>query len=187
MVPIKDRIINAFVQLAPKRGIYRMSMDELAAEAGISKRTVYRYFRSKDEIIEVALETLLQKITTYVNKTIEEAETSEEALRVVLKTGLNAAQNYITFLVMEDMRTHYPHIWKKIDEFRIRNAVMIVDKLYGKGGQKEFRDINPLIIAEVVKASIQAVLTPDFILRNNLTSEETLKQLLFIFKNGFLN
>ncbi len=163
-----------------------MSMDELAAEAGMSKRTVYRYFRSKDEIIEATVEKLLHQASTYVIKTVEEAATSEEALTKLLNAFMDLSHKYITYQLMEDMSSHYPHIWRKIDEFRAKNAVLIVKSMYKKGAGKEFREINPLIAAEVVKTSIQAVLNPDFILQNNLTSEETIKQLLAIFKNGFL-
>ncbi len=186
MFPIKDRIIDALFRLAPKKGIYHLSMDELAAEAGMSKRTVYRYFRSKDEIIEATVEKLLHQVSTYVIKTVEETETPEEALTKLLNAFLNISHKYITYQLMEDMSSRYPHIWRKIDEFRAKNAVLIVTSMYKKGEGKEFRDINPLITAEVVKASIQAILNPDFILRNNLTSEEVIKQLLSIFKNGFL-
>lgn len=185
MLFIKDRIINAFFQLVPKRGIYRLSMDEIAAGAGISKRTVYRYFEGKDELIETAVDRMLNMVTSYIRNIVKEADTCDEALTKLMNNFLNIVPKYINSQIMEDMRTHYPHVWKKIEEHRAKNAVFIVNSLYEKNGLNELT-INPLIAAEVVKASIQAVLNPDFILRNNLTSEETLKQLLTIFKKGFL-
>ncbi len=127
-------------------------MDELAAdvnaEAEMSKRTVYRYFRSKDEIIEATVEKLLHQASTYVIKTVEEAETSEEALTKLLNAFLDLSHKYITYQLMEDMSSHYPHIWRKIDEFRAKNAVLIVKSMYKKGAGKEFREINPLIAVE---------------------------------------
>lgn len=184
---IKNRIINSFILLAPKKGIYRLSMDDLAAEAGISKRTVYRYFSSKDELIEAAVDKIINEVSSYIINIIKESNTSDEALTKLLNSFLNIASKYINSQLMEDMRTHYPHVWRRIDESRARHAVLIVNSLYKKNEQSDLKIINPLIAAEVVKASIQAVLTPDFILRNNLTSEDTLKQLITIFKTGFLH
>jgi AcrR family transcriptional regulator len=45
-----------------RQGFHATSMDEVIAETGMSSSSVYRYFRSKDELIDAAVEEALSRI-----------------------------------------------------------------------------------------------------------------------------
>jgi AcrR family transcriptional regulator len=47
----RERIIGAAQQLFREQGINRTGMDQLCAEAGVSKRTAYQHFAGKDELV----------------------------------------------------------------------------------------------------------------------------------------
>ena len=49
------RILDAAYGLFWRQGFLRVSMDEIAARAGITKRALYQHFRSKDDLIAAAL------------------------------------------------------------------------------------------------------------------------------------
>jgi AcrR family transcriptional regulator len=46
----KERVLNAATDLFAERGFHRTEMDEIARRAGISKGSLYNYFKSKDEL-----------------------------------------------------------------------------------------------------------------------------------------
>ena len=50
------RILNAAYDLFWRQGFLRVSMDEIAARAKITKRAMYQHFRSKDDLMAAALE-----------------------------------------------------------------------------------------------------------------------------------
>ena len=52
----RQRILDAAYGLFWRQGFLRVSMDEIAARAGITKRTLYQHFRSKDDLMAAALE-----------------------------------------------------------------------------------------------------------------------------------
>jgi AcrR family transcriptional regulator len=54
--PMKERILETADRLFYLRGIRAVGVDTIAAEVGISKRTLYNHFPSKDELIEAYLE-----------------------------------------------------------------------------------------------------------------------------------
>lgn len=54
-VPTRDRIVAAANRLFYREGIRAVSVDAVAAEAGITKRSLYYHFKSKDELIEAYL------------------------------------------------------------------------------------------------------------------------------------
>jgi AcrR family transcriptional regulator len=51
----RERILDAAYGLFWRQGFLRVSIDEIAARAGITKRTLYQHFRSKDDLIAAAL------------------------------------------------------------------------------------------------------------------------------------
>ena len=46
----RETILNAAYSLFRKEGFTRVSMDAIAERAGVTKRTVYYHFKSKDDI-----------------------------------------------------------------------------------------------------------------------------------------
>ena len=50
----KEKVIETARELFSKYG-YRISMDELAKEANVTKKTIYSYFKDKDELIKYFL------------------------------------------------------------------------------------------------------------------------------------
>jgi AcrR family transcriptional regulator len=55
-MPMKDRILATADRLFYQQGIRAIGVDTIAAEAGISKRTLYNHFPSKDVLIAAYLE-----------------------------------------------------------------------------------------------------------------------------------
>lgn len=56
-VPTRERIIEAAGRLFHAEGIRAVSVDAVAEKAGLTKRTLYYHFRSKDDLIAAYLET----------------------------------------------------------------------------------------------------------------------------------
>jgi AcrR family transcriptional regulator len=52
----RDRIVKAAAKLFYGGGIQTVSMDRVAEKAGVTKRTLYYHFRSKDDLIAASLE-----------------------------------------------------------------------------------------------------------------------------------
>jgi AcrR family transcriptional regulator len=51
----RQRALDAAYGLFWRQGFLRVSMDDIAARAGITKRALYQHFRSKDDLIAAAL------------------------------------------------------------------------------------------------------------------------------------
>ncbi|WP_424975169.1 TetR/AcrR family transcriptional regulator [Dinoroseobacter sp. S124A] len=54
--PTINRILTAAFRLFFRRGYSRVSMDEIASEAGVTKRTLYNHFASKDALIGAVMD-----------------------------------------------------------------------------------------------------------------------------------
>jgi AcrR family transcriptional regulator len=52
----RDKILDSAYRLFYRHGFARVGVDEIAAAAGITKRTLYYHFKSKDELLATVLE-----------------------------------------------------------------------------------------------------------------------------------
>ena len=64
----QDQIIEAARQLFYKYGFKKVSMDEIAREAGVTKRTIYMYFSSKEELLKYFIEEELKNMKQIVEE-----------------------------------------------------------------------------------------------------------------------
>jgi AcrR family transcriptional regulator len=58
----KDQILNAAEQVFTRKGLDQTRMDDIAVETGLSKGTLYLYFKSKDDLIIAILDRIFQSI-----------------------------------------------------------------------------------------------------------------------------
>jgi AcrR family transcriptional regulator len=70
----KDRILDAANRLFYSEGIRAVSVDSIAEKAGITKKTVYYHFKSKDDLIKAYLMSRDQPNLTLFKKWFDEAE-----------------------------------------------------------------------------------------------------------------
>jgi AcrR family transcriptional regulator len=183
---MREKVISAFMELTPVKGFYNVSVDELADKAGISKRTIYRYFRSKDEIIEAVIDCFMENMSREIEKIIETNKTPDEIFAQILDNFYRMGRPIINNMVFQDLRQHYPNYWKKIDEFRMKKAEKLIEVFIDSANKDYTREINPKVVTAAVLASIHAVLNPEFILSNGLSFNEAIEQLLEFFKHGFI-
>jgi AcrR family transcriptional regulator len=72
--PTRERIIQAASALFYNEGIRRVSVDEVAARAGLTKRTLYYHFRSKDDLVAAYLAARDQPNLALFRKWFTEAD-----------------------------------------------------------------------------------------------------------------
>jgi AcrR family transcriptional regulator len=73
-VPTRERIIAAASKLFYAEGIGRVSMDAVAERAGVTKRTLYYHFRSKDDLVAAYLDGRDQPNLALFQRWFEAAE-----------------------------------------------------------------------------------------------------------------
>lgn len=174
---IRDRILNACQELARIQGFYSMTMDELAERAGVSKRTLYRYFRSKEEVIEATLDQFMNEMATEADRLLAGNEQPREMVKKLMSMLVTRGQFLTGPSALSDLGKQYPHLWRKLEEFRAERIRGTFGELGRRNNSGTIGEQDSRIAVAVVMASIQAVLNPQFILENNLKFEDAIEQL----------
>lgn len=136
---VTERIIVESGTLFSKYGIRSMTMDALAEEMGISKRTIYERFKDKD--------TLLMEVIKYFNmqkaeenhRIIEESENAIAALfRIIKKTVQQIEQ--VNPIFFHDFRKYHAKIFREFsDPGALRDYSVTLNLLETGVKQKVFR------------------------------------------------
>ena len=56
----RDQLIDTALTLFYRDGFHATGIDRILAESGVAKMTLYKHFKSKDELIEAALQTRME-------------------------------------------------------------------------------------------------------------------------------
>lgn len=80
----RSRVLEASVDIFSKRGYRATSMNEIAAEVGLSKPTLYHYFRSKEAILVRLYEEVMAESLSSARSIVESAPSPLEAVRQLL-------------------------------------------------------------------------------------------------------
>ena len=94
----RDIILDVTEKLIYKSGIAATGMDLLVKTAGVSRKSIYRYFTNKDELVTAALQRRDVRWMHWYRNAVDQAETPADRL-LNLFTVRNSAENAQSALI----------------------------------------------------------------------------------------
>ena len=145
-----ENILKKVAELYSKYGIKSVTMDDVARELGMSKKTLYQYVENKKELVEKVLYYIInQNDCTLKKLTDKKLNAVEELLEVsifITKTiqKYNPSTEY-------DLKKYYPELYKKLNEIRKEKMYDSVIKNIIKGKNEGLyrSDLDEEIIAKM--------------------------------------
>ncbi|MDR2126994.1 MAG: TetR/AcrR family transcriptional regulator [Prevotellaceae bacterium] len=157
-----DKIINIAQELFLLRGIRSVTMDEIAAEAGISKRTLYETFANKEDLLEKLLEHIWAEHRKIVRQIIDRTPSCLVGILNILKYVTEQNKDELTAKSREcffiDLQKFYPKVAKKNKEYLDLYLSFMAKHLEKGLEQKTVRnDLNLNLISTLLVAQIEGL------------------------------
>jgi len=111
----RQRIIEEAAAMFRTYGIRAVTMDMLANQMGISKRTIYEVFKDKDELLKGVLKWMTKKQRILIDKTLSESENVIEAIFKILDIMTEHLRNMSPAFRL-DMKRYHNDLVKKLKE-----------------------------------------------------------------------
>jgi AcrR family transcriptional regulator len=180
---IRIRIVQAAAELFHAKGYRNVTLSELAIRLGISKKTMYVYFTSKEQIAAAVLDRTMDAI----RKRIAERTTmAGDPLQVLSETLRNIKQELVKLspIFLDDIQKYIPEQWQKVETFRAKQLLFIEGLLQDAYQAGLIRDLNPHIAAVLITESILAFIRPDFAAKHGSTPHEIADTIFTLFIEG---
>ncbi|MCX6150782.1 MAG: TetR/AcrR family transcriptional regulator [Ignavibacteriales bacterium] len=182
----KNKILNYAHQKFLTGGFYKVSMDEIASELRMSKKTIYKYFPSKEKLVEEVSLQLRENMRDRVKEIIKSDENAVVKIIGLLRT-VGEVFAKVDERMMVDLQKHLPKIWAGIDEFRTKQINQFFTLIVNQGKKEGFIIDFPIeIIMTIYISSIRAVINPTFVMNNKFTFKEAMEFTFRIILNGIL-
>lgn len=110
---MKDKIIKKATEMFLKLGFKSVTMDDIACEMCISKKTIYKYFHNKEVLIEEGTEVVHQKIHALMDEVVAKNYNAIEEnfeMRKMFKEMFQSFDHSPAY----QLKKHYPEIYDKM-------------------------------------------------------------------------
>lgn len=185
---VRKRIIEAAREEFYKFGFSKVTVDEIASKLGMSKKTIYRLFPSKEDIVcTVIRETMREMETACGNIVGQENVDFVDKLRAMM-THVAVQYSKMGKSLLEDLQKNAPQMWKEIDEFRRKRIYTDFGNLLREGMQKGiFRnDIDEQLVLLIYANAIQTIISPETLMNLPFSAAQVFEAIVKIIYEGLL-
>jgi len=158
----KDRIVQGSLKQFMQYGFRNVSMDDIASNLGMSKKTLYRHFTEKEELVAAALEF---DIENNQKDCVRSTNTSNNAIAEVYDIIRVVAEQLrdMNPMVLFEMQKFHPKAFKRFqqhkDEFILKMIHQNLLRGIAEGLYRE--DINIEVLAKFRLESMMLIFNPE--------------------------
>ena len=182
----KLKIINYAQDRFFKEGFYKITMDEISKELGMSKSTLYKYFPSKIELLDVSIQLLIKGVNSKISAAIDKEINAVDKFIMVIRV-LTATITKFSDKFMNDLQHHAPQIWVKVDETRKKLLFHNISKIILQGQKEELiKKYPPELIITLITGGIRGVVNPQFLIAARFSYNDAIHYAFKILLNGIL-
>ena len=184
----QQRIVEAARAHFFCHGFRSVTMDQLAEELGISKKTLYAHFPGKIELLEAVLADKFAGVEAKLNGIIHAHPHDFSAALHELLANMQRELDEIKPPFVRDMRQKAPHVFKVIE----RRRAALIERFFGKlfiEGQRAGmvrKDVPAKLTIEILLAIVQAIMNPLKMEELGMTPKEGFAGILKIILEGAL-
>ncbi|MDB5002726.1 MAG: Transcriptional regulator, TetR family [Mucilaginibacter sp.] len=145
-----DRIIQGGEDLFLTAGIKSVTMDDIAKHLGMSKKTIYQFFKDKNELVIALVKKKLQQDEDQMCAIMLKSENVIEEMINMMKCSQEIFSR-INPIVIHDLQKYHPEAWQHFQTFKANVIVHTLEELLTKGIKQGYirPDIDVKIMARM--------------------------------------
>ena len=186
---VKERIILKAEEMFLQFGYSKVKMEEVAAGLGISKKTVYKFFPSKENLIKEIVLSRQCEVENYINNIWEDKNLDFVAKLRNMMDYLSKQSSRIRGPLMDDIHKCIPEIWNEIHDFKRIKSLKKAKDVFELGVKNgAFRDdIGQDIAILMFTFATEGILNPEILSQLPLTGAQALETIFKIIFEGIFS
>ncbi|MBR1815905.1 MAG: TetR/AcrR family transcriptional regulator [Lachnospiraceae bacterium] len=182
---IRETILEAAIKAFNQKGL-KFTMDDIARELGMSKKTIYTVFNDKEELLLTAVDYLFDHMKQGEKKILDNpALNTVEKLRAVLSVMPEGYRD-INYEQLYQLKSKYPKIYKHV-EMRLETGWESTIELLERGLKEGcIRPVNINIVKMMFEASWEQFYNRDILMKNKISYQDALNEVVDIVMTGIV-
>jgi AcrR family transcriptional regulator len=182
--PRQRQIFDELQELFLAEGFRHLTIADLVERLHCSRRTLYSLAPSREELVLIVIDRLLNKMGVEANARAAECDDPGDALAAYLDAGvttLRPARPAFT----QDLEAYGPtrHLYDR----HLRTALGVLGNLVNAGiAQGTFRHFHPPLVAEILDSAVDRIRRPEVLERAGVTMSQALAELSELMRHGLV-
>lgn len=180
---LKETILEGTIQAFIQKGL-KFTMDDIAGQLGMSKKTIYTVFRDKEALFLAMVEYLFDQIKESENEILQnEKLTTLEKIRKILCV-LPESYQKVDFGQLYLLRGKYPSTYAKVEE-RLETGWEGTIALLQQGMEEGvIRPVKVPIVKMMFEAALEQFFQRDILIQNKISYVDALQEVVDILVDG---
>lgn len=171
--------------LFSQSGFARVSVEEITSALGMSKKTFYKYFESKEDLVH----QIVLRITGEIGLQIETIVTTDNPFVLKLNgliSVLHTRFSKFSTPMLRDVQIHAPATWAYIQEFRRTRIIAVWGRLIEQGQREGFirPTIDPRLLLLSIIGVVESVVNPQTLANESFSTEQAMKGIIDMLFRG---
>ena len=185
----KDKIICVSKSLFAKMSVYKITMNDIANAAEMSRRTLYMHFKSKEDIYQCVVEDHVRTINEKLQKAADSILPPDRKLKLYILARFNVIDN----LVKQNKYIRYDFIFNNLRVEQLRKGIdikerQLLTRIVQHGKEQGIFNINdPASFAKTLLIMFKSLEQPFIIIGHRKRNYQTLREYVDLLFNGILN
>lgn len=180
---LRESILEGTIAVFNQKGL-KFTMDDIARQLGMSKKTIYTVFDDKESLFLDMVDYLFDSIKESERQVVEDdsLDTLEKVRRIM--SVLPESYKNIDFRQLYPLKEKYPSTYAKVQE-RLKTGWEMTIALLEQGmAEGVIRPVEIPLVKLMLEAALEQFFQNDILLRNNITYGDALEKVVDILVDG---
>lgn len=181
----QEKILKSSLALFFKYGIKHVTMDDIAKELGMSKKTIYQFYKEKDDLVNQLCDMELKEHECDFDKFSETAENPIHEI-MLISEKMRAMMQNINPMFFMDLQKFYPTAFKRFQSFKENSAYKNIYVNIKRGIEEGVyrSDLDPEFVSRLRLAQIDMLMFGSYFSFDKVSFVKTNELVLEIFIYG---
>jgi len=160
-ITTEEKVILGAEELFFKYGIRSVTMDDIAKHLGMSKKTIYQYYKEKDEIVHKLMMAHIKEDECSFSECAEKSANIVEEVFNMMK-NIHDIFSKINPQFIYELQKYYPQTWKLFKDFKENFILKMVEQSIEKGIKDGHvrPDVNVKILSRARMENVEMAMNP---------------------------
>ncbi|GFE59903.1 TetR/AcrR family transcriptional regulator [Geobacter sp. AOG2] len=182
---MRDVIVTKALQQINEQGL-KFTTAGLARKLGVSKRALYEYFNSKEDLLGAVFDLILNDLRQQISRICYDEGLDPIEKLTALMLASPKALGPLTEQVLNDVNRFMPNQWKKFEKY-FEDKWEKVELVISQGVEKGlFRAVNLAILQKIYMGTVEKLSDFNFLFQNNSTLKNAITETAEILIYGIM-